>query len=458
MEHQGSVRFNSRSILKIVVVILVAGIFAGLYWYGASKQMTEVNTNMGYTDQSAYIRYAGDLYKSGYTYIGDRNRMPVYPFLQSLFYNPKLQSEVFFQESKLRNLILSMFFLVILALIFFHNFKALQAFNAILIIAFTVFIFKAGWFQAELLFYFLNFILFYLLWRLLQQPSYLLAILAGIVAGLAHLTKASILPGLVIWLLVAGLQRLWTVFRQRRLAGESSLTLLTKSRLAVVPLVGLVFVASVFPYIQTSKRVFGSYFYNVNSTFYMWYDSWKEATKGTKAHGDRLGWPDMPPEEIPSMSKYLREHSPIQIGLRFVNGGQVVMDQVVHSYGYFKYVAFYSGLLLLAGIWQWKRAWNLIQANLFLILFAVIYFTAYFLLYFWYAPIVSGNRLILAQFIPLLFAVLAGLQALLGGSYIKISGLQMKTLTAINLAILCILAVDIFFILTMRVGHMIGGT
>jgi hypothetical protein len=458
MEHQSSVHLNSRSILKIVAAILIIGIFSGLYWYGASLQMTTVNTNMGYTDQSAYMRYAGDLYKSGYTYIGDRNRMPVYPFLQSLFYNPKLQSEVFFQEGKLRNLILSMLILVVLALIFFRNFDALHAINSSLIIAFTIFIFKAGWFQAELLFYFLNFTLFYLLWRLLQRPSYLLAILAGIVAGLAHLTKASILPGLVIWLLVASLQHLWNMFHQRRLAEQNTLTFLSKSHLAVVPLVGLVFLASVFPYIQTSKRVFGSYFYNVNSTFYMWYDSWKEATNGTKAHGDRLGWPDMPPEEIPSMSKYLREHSAIQISLRFVNGGQVVMEQVIHSYGYFKYIAFYSGLMLLAALWQWKRTWKLIQANLFLVSFAVIYFTAYFLLYSWYSPIVPGNRLILAQFVPLLFAVSAGLHTLLGGSDIKISGLRIERLTTINLAILCVLAVDIFFILTMRVGHIIGGT
>jgi hypothetical protein len=458
MGYQGSTRLNSRSILKIAAAILVAFILAGLYWYGASLQMTHVNTNMGEVDQSAYMRYASDLYKSSYTYIGDRNRMPVYPFLQSLFYDPELQPEAFFQQGKLRNLILSIIILAVVALIFFRNFNALHAFNAILIIAFTVFIFKAGWFQAELLFYFLNFIMFYLMWRLLQRPSYLLAILAGVIAGVAHLTKASVLPGLVIWLVITGLQHLVSMFRNRGQAGESAIAFLSKSRLAVVPLVGLVFLATVFPYIQTSKRVFGTYFYNVNSTFYMWYDSWKEATNGTKAHGDRVGWPVMPADQIPSMSKYLREHSPRQIGSRFVHGAQAVMDQVVHSYGYFQYIAFYTALLLLASAWLWKRAWKLIQANLFLVLFAVIYFGAYFLLYFWYAPIVSGNRLILAQFIPLLFAVSAGLQTLLGDRHIKISGSQVEALAAINLIVFCILAIDIFFIVTMRVGHMIGGT
>lgn len=458
MGYQGTVRLNARYILKTAAAILVTVILAGLYWYGASLQMTHVNTNMKEVDQSAYMRYASDLYKSGYTYIGDRNRMPIYPFLQSLFYNPALQSETFFQQGKLRNVILSMFILAAVALIFFRNFNPLHAFNATLIVAFTVFIFKAGWFQAELLFYFLNFIMFYMMWRLLQRPSFLGAILLGVVAGVAHLTKASILPGLIIWLGVAGLQHLWIFLRNRRQAGGSAITLLQKSRLFVVPIVGLFFLATVFPYIQTSKRVFGTYFYNVNSTFYMWYDSWKEATRGTKAHGDRVGWPDMPADQIPSMSKYLRDHTPRQIGSRFLHGTEAVMDQVLHSYGYFKYIAFYTALLLLASAWQWKRAYKLIQANIFIILFAVIYFGVYFLLYFWYAPIVSGNRLILSQFIPLLFAISAGLQTLLGNKGIKTAGLQIKALTAVNLIVFCILAIDIFFILTTRVGHMIGGT
>lgn len=448
--------FGSRHILKIAAAILVTGILAGLYWYGASIQMTEVNTGAA-IDQDAYIQYAIDLYKSNYTYIGDHNRMPVYPFLQSLFYRPSLRNRTFFQEGKLRNLILSLLLLASLAYIFFRRFKPLHAFNSILIIAFTIFIFKAGWFQSELLFYFLNFIMFYLMWRLLQQPSYPFAILAGLTAGIAHLTKASILPGLVIWLLVAGLQHLWSIFKIRSQPSGENTFYLSKMRIWVVPITGLVFLATVFPYIQNSKRVFGHYFYNVNSTFYIWYDSWEQANNGTKAHGDRVGWPDMPPEEIPSMSKYLHEHTPIQIVMRFVNGAQAVMGQVIHSYGYFKYITFYMSLLFLAAIWEWKRAKELIRTNLFLILFASLYFAAYFLLYFWYAPITSDNRLILAQFIPLFFAVSAGLHTLLSETNIQIGKSKLQAISAINLVILAVLPVDIYFILTMRVGQMIGG-
>jgi hypothetical protein len=448
---------GKRAILKISAVILVTGILAGLYWYGAYKQMTEVNTGSGYIDQDAYMQYAIDLYESHFAYIGDHNRMPVYPFLQSLFYHSKMRKRIFFQEGQLRNLILSLPLLAILAFIFFRRFKPIHALNFMLIVAFTIFIFKAGWFQAELLFYFLNFIMFLLMWRILQRPSYLLAILAGLIAGIAHLTKASILPGLVIWLLVAGLQHLWLAFKNRGQLFKEGPNFIWNTRVWIVPLTGLVFLATVFPYIQTSKRVFGSYFYNVNSTFYIWYDSWEQATNGTKAHGDRVGWPDMPADEIPSMSKYLREHTPAQILMRFVNGAQAVMDQAIHSYGYFKYIAFYAGLLLLAAILKWKQAWQLIRANLFLALFALLYFATYFLLYFWYAPITSDNRLILAQFIPLFFTISVGLQALLGEMQVQIGKIKLHALPAINLLILCVLSVDIYLILTTRIVQMIGG-
>ena len=58
-------------------------------------------------------------------------------------------------------------------------------------------------------------------------------------------------------------------------------------------------------YVNYNKQIF----YNVNSTFYVWYDTWEEVENGTKLCGDRVGWPKMPEEEIPSFSKYIESHS-----------------------------------------------------------------------------------------------------------------------------------------------------
>jgi hypothetical protein len=272
---------------------------------------------------------------------------------------------------------------------------------------------------------------------------------------LAHLTKASILPGLAIFSLVYALSLGlgWLRSRQAFAPGRAELT----RRLLVLPLVLVVFLASVYPYISTSKRVFGRYFYNVNSTFYIWYDSWEEAKQGTRAHGDRIGWPDMPPEQIPSPGKYLREHTPGQIGDRFIRGAKLVWEEVSDSYGYLPYVLIYAGLLAVATVAYRRQAADMIRANPIPLLFAGLYFWAYLLLYFWYAPIAAGNRLILAQFLPLMYSLSSGLSALLQGKSIRLASREVGLLVVVNLAILPFILYDVTTVLTDRAGWMIGG-
>ena len=447
--------------LKIPAVIALVLILAGLYWVGAVEQLVRVNTDKEATDQSAYMEYARTMYESNYTVVGGRNRMPVYPFLQSLFYRPGMTDEAFFTTGKYVNLVLSLVLLAGIALIFRHCLRWLHALTLLLIVAFTVFIFKAGYFQVELLFYFMNFCLFWVMWRLLQQTSWQLAIVTGIVAGLAHLTKASILPGLGLFLALAAIKWGgkwgWTTRQSRHPSSPFIPTKALVTYLLPLVLVGVSFLLTVFPYINTSKQLFGHYFYNVNSTFYIWYDSWEEAKQGTRAHGDRVGWPAMPPEEIPSMAKYLREHTGQQMVNRVVEGAQAVLFNVVHSYGYLKYIEVYFALLLLTMLYFWRRVYQAVCANPILYLFLALYFGVYLLLCFWYAPIASGNRIILAQFLPFLFTISYGLHKLLLSSQLTLSGYSVYTLDLYNFALLLVVLGDIYLVLTERVGTMYGG-
>jgi hypothetical protein len=487
-------------LLKPLMTVSLVVAVAGLYWQGAMVQLVHVNTDMQSTDQSAYMNYAREMYDSDYAIIGGRNRMPLYPFLQSLFYRPNMTDEAFFIRGKQVNLVLSVCLLAVLAFIFRKFLSGLQSLNLMLIVAFTLFIFKAAYLQAELLFYFLNFCLFLLLVRFLQKPSMRLAILTGIVAGLAHLTKASILPGLALFVGLAGAR--WTCstfFLKRYSLRDAKFIKSACSDLFAIFLVGMFFLITVFPYINNSKRVFGHYFYNVNSTFYIWYDSWAEVEQGTKAHGDRVGWPDMPPKEIPSMSKYLREHTLQQIIDRFLGGGRTVMINVVQSYGYFKYIMIYLCFLIAISLGCWRRVREMAMSNPFLCLFLILYFASYFLFYAWYAPIADGNRLILAQFIPLMFTISYALQTLLrspevesaersivqrgavaalfrgrgvanigtlcgrSGQKIASAGLAVRggaadILLVFNIAVLLLVVVDIYFVLTERVGTMYSGS
>ena len=189
--------FSDRPGAHAKKLFLAGGILSALlllYWLGAEGQLIFYNVRKGLTDQSAYLEYARLLKASGYTYPGDFNRMPLYRFLLSLILRPAMDDPGFFLAAKYFSLFLSIVLLAGLAVLFYRRSSTLHALSLLLIVAFTVFIYKARWVQAELLFYFLNACLFLLMWRLLERPSYAQAAAAGIVAGLAHLTKASILP------------------------------------------------------------------------------------------------------------------------------------------------------------------------------------------------------------------------------------------------------------------------
>jgi hypothetical protein len=184
------------------------------------------------------------------------------------------------------------------------------------------------------------------------------------VIGLAHATKPSLLPALGFFLLFAVAKEVGPLcvklIKWPRIASHPQFDVQAFSmRLVSIALVVVVFLGTVYPYINSNEKAFGSYFYCVSTTFYMWYDSWEEAKQGTKAHGGRKGWPDMPPDQIPSLGKYLREHTAQQIVDRIVNGLKTLYQRSVESYGYYKYVlTLYScspwSFSICVMVWRWR--------------------------------------------------------------------------------------------------------
>src|SRR5262245_66459151 len=96
--------------------------------------------------------------------------MPLYAGYLALFYHRDLSDPAFFEVAKRANIYLSLVLLVALGAIFFHELPALAAANLTGIVAFGIFIFKAGYAQSELLFYFLMFLTFLGCWHLLRSP------------------------------------------------------------------------------------------------------------------------------------------------------------------------------------------------------------------------------------------------------------------------------------------------
>ena len=451
--------FGSRTALaeqRLLGWILLISCVVLLYLYGAMQSALHVNTDLTRSDQSAYMNYARRLYEEQLDYPGDRNRMPAYPLIQSLFYDPSLSQEAFFAQGKHINILLSLVILGILYALFYVYFGHLHAIVITLVTAFTVFVFKAAYFQAEILFYFLAFCSFLLLTRLLIKPTLGAAALAGVVLGLTHLTKASILPAIVLFgvcfLLYHG-PRMISSLRRDQSVRKVARPLL--SGLLVVAL----FLGTIWPYIQNSKRIFGHYFYNVNSTFYMWYNSWDEVKEGTRAYGDRRGWPDMPPEEIPSARRYFQEHTTEQIIHRVTDGAYHVTRNAIRSFGYHRYALVYGLAALAAALSQWRKSLRFLRARWPLVLFWAGYLASYFIVYAWYFPIYrGGDRFILAQFLPYMFITSFILYSAWQNVSLRIGSWRIAPLTMLNMVIGAALIPDVYVILTQRILALYGGS
>ncbi|NJO75788.1 MAG: hypothetical protein HC833_19720 [Leptolyngbyaceae cyanobacterium RM1_406_9] len=229
-------------------------------------------------------------------------------------------------------------------------------------------------------------------------------------------------------------------------------------RILSLALVISCFLITLYPYISTSKRVFGHYFYNVNSTFYIWYDSWEEAEQGTRSYGDGKGWPEMPPEQIPSLEKYLREHTASEIFERFYDGLDKVIAVAKKSYGYFKYLVIYLAIALLTTLANLRNI-KVTKSQLFLLLFYFSYFIAYTLLYAWYTPIASGNRFTLALFLPLMFCLTAVINTTTSERpQVRLASKQFSWRYLFNLVVLGMILFELYPILTSRIVTTFAGT
>jgi hypothetical protein len=380
-------RFPQPRMVALIVLAILA-----VYAFEAHHRRQEKSTPAALGDQSAYLGYARHLYESNYTVTEDRNRMPVYPFLLSLIYRPGMTEDEFLGRAQSFTVNLSVLLLLGLYFVFRKFFPPLPAIALLAATAFGVFIYRAGKAQVELLFYFVSFFAFVLLLEMFVKPRWWLALFAGLTTGLAHLTKASILPALTIWAVLFSAQILWS-FRAD-----------SWRRLGMLALVLAGFLAVVFPYIQTSKRIYDSYFYNVNSTFVMWCDSSTEAYEFLSAHGDKNQWREVPADERPSFRKYWREHSLRQIVARILGGSRELAKKNIRAIGYYKFVVALAAAGLILSMRRLRQAREVVAENPFAAIFSLLCLGGYFLLYAWYDVVSNDTRFVLSIFLPFMFA------------------------------------------------------
>lgn len=393
--------------IPLIAAALCAGVL--LYLHIAGIQYG-VNLDMESIDQGRYREFAKQAHETGLRYTGNREGTPLFPWIMALFYSPEMTDQEFFETGKQLNTRLSILLLLALGAAFYVRFSPLYVTYATLAIAFLVYVLKSPAFQPELLYYSLFGFAFMLATSNLSAPTWRKSLAVGLLYGLAHFTKASALPAMVIYLGSFGVLVLLRLtrrnFRRRQVLTNGMHTLL----------VLFAFLAFLFPYLQESYQRYGSHFYNVTTTFYAWYDRFEEVWQGTRAAGDTFGYPDLPPEEIPGLEKYLREHTGQQILERFRNGLKwlyeisCTLDRTPSHFdspgdgpagrlGYCSQVGAGLALIALSAVLLLrKKTADEIREKGHVIFFVVTIFVVYTLGAAWFIPI-SGTTT--RQFLPL---------------------------------------------------------
>jgi hypothetical protein len=457
---------RSLSALRVGMGIVVCVALAGYYVAAATEHGRRVNTSKARADQSGYLGDAEHVYANWHGHqppalIGERNRMPLYAGYLALFYHEGLSDPDFFDVAKRANIYLSLVLLIGLGALSAWQLPPFFAINLTGTMAFGCFVYKAGYAQSELLFYTLAFTTFLGCWHLLLSPrdwrAVGLAAVTGGCAGLAHLTKAAMLPFVAIFLTTY----LASALDRKTGLRPSSVGPPARSMRWLVP--GLVFVMAFLtvlaPYLINSKRVFGQYFYNVNSTFYVWYDDWPHASVGTYAHGDGVGWPTMPAAELPGAARYWREHSVREIGARVGAGFRDMATTSYRTFGFLPYVLVYLAMFVMLAATRGRDLWRRLMAHRWLAAFLVLYGLAYLLAIAFYCP-TSGTgtgRFLLGHLAPLLFALsLLFAREEASGVHWSIRNLSLR-LWHFNLLVACMLTLDVVFRLWPRLMTTYGG-
>lgn len=440
-----SIPVSTRSAVLLACTVVGLG-----YLITSVRQRDALNLSATAGGQYPYLVYAWQMAREGWWgHFGDRNRMPLFPAMLSLVYVDDW--DAFVRRSANFAIASSVVVLLLIAVAARRFLSTLATGVFVCVLAVTVFARYASFVQAELLFYGLFFISWLLLCRELRRPTLVGAALAGGVLGLCYLSKASALPMLIAFLAVASAMMLSSMLRgvSRKISAsgkESSqngskqredLTRTVrirgfdpnKARVASRAADGLIlerstetrvgsrsialsaaltticFLAVCFPYLKSNYDRFGTPFYNVNSTFYMWCDSWSEAVAFSKKYAIDRHYPTAPSDQIPSPVRYWREHSIEQIVSRLGYGLRTLSSHIWRE-PCFKYLLLLSGLAVLQIVRRPRSFLCLGKRHRACLVFTALLFFGYAMVYAWYAQVAYGERFVLSLLLLALFGPL----------------------------------------------------
>ncbi len=295
---------NEELYFKITKILIFCG-----YFFGALFLSLTISPFPQY-DELAYIEHVKQISNSNnFWYLGDRNRMPLFNYLLFIFFSESFSENLIYRSFQFKNII----YVGILSYLYFRKLSTIFTSKVVMLFCtiFTVFFPVFAYIHdvvVEPLFY-ITFGLFYIYGvEFFKNPSKKNGLIFGGISSILYLLKASGLSiffaSIVFFILFYAYKKILTVKKIQNL---------------LIAIITFFIICS--PYLIENYKNYNKHiFYNVNTTFYIWYDSWDEVELGTKNYNDRIGWPNMEKTELPSLTKYLSEHTGVEIANRFISG------------------------------------------------------------------------------------------------------------------------------------------
>jgi hypothetical protein len=346
-----------------------------------------------------------------------------------------------FNRGRWFNVFVTATFLVFLGIAACRKFSLPAACNLLLLGGFGALLPRAAYFQPEPLY----FIFFFLTWvaciSALKNNSLWIYGVIGVISGLAYMTKSSVQPLLAGFVVASSLRCGWEIFSARSHDLQMAGTHRWHWRNHVVGLVmlGVAHFMTIGPRLTTSYEQFGDMFHSYPS-YWMWMDDFEE--KGFQwmvDHPNAESLAAIPDDQKPSAGNYLKTHSLEQIRQRLLGGTKAKVTEflfpaktdlskriekqkpwrgIYEARGW--YLAVLAGILLVILLilpWTAPKAQHaghlIFKPGISSIVFFVVgSLVGYTFLYGWYHPIGRGDRFMMSLYLPLVFTLIWGADAI----------------------------------------------
>lgn len=421
---------ESRKVLKHwllnLFLLLISLLLLLLFLEAAFTFSEKVNhaPTQGATDQLAYMGILKRMHDTQYKYIGDGSRMPLFLWIQSIFYRSDYSYLDTFQRAKTVNILLSTFLLLILfGIAFFSGFSLHFAVVFTLFSAYGVFLYKAAYFTCENLFYFLSFVSFLCMIRMFFNSSKWLAVFTGISAGLTYLTKASVLPAILIFVGVGVLSVIVRTYVVRKKKFQN-IVVNEHISLILLAIVLIAFFLTILPFGIQNNFQYGGFFKNVNSSVVMWMDSWADYNELARQYPDMRERLNLPSDIRPGFSWYVKTHTTGQMLDRLWNGILWQLQLIAKPYSQVPYLIVLLFVFLFVSGRHNKELSQILLDHWGVALFCLSYFAGYLALFGWYTAIDVGPRFVMGLYLPFSYTIFSILQ--------RIDGLKNKVFSSVR--------------------------